>query len=61
MRCDVTKADEVNAAFEAVEAENGPVEVLVANAGITRDTLLLRMTDDEWGAVIDNNFDRSGS
>jgi 3-oxoacyl-[acyl-carrier protein] reductase len=56
VRCDVTKADEVNAAFEAVEAENGPVEVLVSNAGITRDTLLLRMTDDEWGAVIDTNL-----
>ncbi len=53
---DVTKADEVDAAFSAVEAEHGPVEVLVANAGITRDTLLLRMTDDDWDAVIDTNL-----
>ncbi len=44
VRCDVTNSDEVEAAFERVEAEQGTVEVLVANAGITRDTLLLRMT-----------------
>jgi 3-oxoacyl-[acyl-carrier protein] reductase len=56
VRCDVTKADQVEAAFEAVEAEQGPVEILVANAGITRDTLLLRMTDDDWDAVIDTNL-----
>jgi 3-oxoacyl-[acyl-carrier protein] reductase len=56
VRADVTNADDVEAAFEAVEAEQGPVEVLVANAGITRDTLLLRMTDDDWDAVIDTNL-----
>ena len=56
VRADVTSADDVEAAFEAVEAEQGPVEVLVANAGITRDTLLLRMTDDDWDAVIDTNL-----
>jgi 3-oxoacyl-[acyl-carrier protein] reductase len=56
VRADVTKADEVDAAFAAVEAEQGAVEVLVANAGITRDTLLLRMTDDDWDAVVDTNL-----
>jgi 3-oxoacyl-[acyl-carrier protein] reductase len=56
IRCDVTDAADVEAAFVAVEAEHGPVEVLVANAGITRDTLLLRMTDDDWNAVIGTNL-----
>ncbi|MBX6371765.1 MAG: 3-oxoacyl-[acyl-carrier-protein] reductase [Acidothermus sp.] len=56
VRADVTDAAEVEAAFAAVEAELGPVEVLVANAGITRDTLLLRMTDDDWHAVVETNL-----
>ncbi|HEY5457654.1 MAG TPA: 3-oxoacyl-ACP reductase FabG [Acidothermaceae bacterium] len=56
VRCDVTNPDEIEAAFERVEAEQGTVEVLVANAGITRDTLLLRMTDDDWDAVIATNL-----
>jgi 3-oxoacyl-[acyl-carrier protein] reductase len=56
VRCDVTNQDEVEAAFERVEAEHGTVEVLVANAGITRDTLLLRMTDDDWDSVIATNL-----
>jgi 3-oxoacyl-[acyl-carrier protein] reductase len=55
-RCDVTDPDEVEAAFARVESEQGPVEVLVANAGITRDTLLLRMSEDDWSAVIDTNL-----
>lgn len=56
VQADVTNADDVEAAFDAIEAEQGPVEVLVANAGITRDTLLLRMTDDDWDAVVDTNL-----
>ncbi len=56
VRCDVTVAAEVEAAFTQIEAEHGPVEVLVSNAGITRDTLLLRMSDDDWSAVIDTNL-----
>jgi 3-oxoacyl-[acyl-carrier protein] reductase len=56
VKCDVTDADQVTAAFERIEAEHGPVEVLIANAGITRDTLLLRMSDDDWDAVIDTNL-----
>ena len=57
--CEVTDTASVDAAFGAVEAHQGPVEVLVANAGITRDTLLLRMSDDDWSQVIDTNL--SGS
>ncbi|HAX05316.1 MAG TPA: beta-ketoacyl-ACP reductase, partial [Acidimicrobiaceae bacterium] len=43
--CDQTDSDAVEAAFEAIESELGSVEVLIANAGITRDQLLLRMSD----------------
>ncbi len=54
--CDVTRPEDVAAAFDKVEATLGRVEVLVANAGITRDTLLLRMAEDDWAAVIDTNL-----
>jgi len=54
--CDVTDSGQVDAAFSEVEREHGPVEVLVANAGITSDTLLLRMGEDEWDAVLDTNL-----
>lgn len=53
---DVTDTAAVDAAFAQVEAAHGPVEVLVANAGITRDQLLMRMTDDEFEKVIDINL-----
>jgi 3-oxoacyl-[acyl-carrier protein] reductase len=56
VQCDVTDQAQVDDAFDTIEAEHGPVEVLVANAGITRDTLLLRMTDDDWQAVLDTNL-----
>jgi 3-oxoacyl-[acyl-carrier protein] reductase len=56
VRCDITEQADVDAAFATVEAELGPVEVLVANAGITRDGLLMRMTDADWDAVIDTNL-----
>src|SRR5690606_12058813 len=56
VRCDVTSAEEVDAAFEKVEAEQGPVEVLVANAGITRDTLLPMMKEETFTEVIDTNL-----
>jgi len=46
----------VDAAFAAVEEAHGPVEVLVANAGVTRDQLLLRMTDEEFEGVLDVNL-----
>ena len=54
--CDVTEPEQVDAAFAAVEAELGAVEVLVANAGVTRDTLVLRMRDDDWDAVVQTNL-----
>lgn len=56
VQCDVTDAAEVDAAFTAVEAEHGPVEVLVSNAGITVDTLLLRMGEDDFARVVDANL-----
>jgi 3-oxoacyl-[acyl-carrier protein] reductase len=54
--CDITDPTQVEAAFTQVEAALGPVEVVVANAGITRDTLLMRMSDDDWDAVIATNL-----
>ena len=54
--CDVTDSASVEAAFVAAEARNGPVEVLVANAGITHDTLLLRMSEQDWTSVLDTNL-----
>lgn len=56
VRCDVTDADSVDAAFTASEAEHGPVEVLVSNAGITDDTLLLRMSETSFQSVVDANL-----
>jgi len=56
VRCDVTDADSVDQAFGAVEAELGPVEVLVANAGVTDDTLLLRMSEEQFTSVLDTNL-----
>ena len=53
---DVTNTASVEAAFDAIEADHGPVEVLVANAGITRDTLLMRMSDDDIDAVMQTNL-----
>lgn len=53
---DVTDAASIDAAFTEVEATLGPVEVVVANAGITRDTLLLRMTEEDFTDVIDTNL-----
>jgi len=55
--CEVTDSTSVDAAFTAAEEIfGGPVEVLVANAGITRDTLLMRMSDEEFDSVIDTNL-----
>ncbi|KQW52852.1 3-oxoacyl-ACP reductase [Nocardioides sp. Root1257] len=56
VRCDITDAAQVDAAFAQIEEAHGPVEVLVANAGITADTLLLRMSDDDWSSVLDTNL-----
>ncbi len=56
VKCDVTSAADVDAAFSAIEAEFGPVEVLVSNAGIAKDTLLLRMSEDDFASVVDANL-----
>ena len=56
VRADVRDTAAVDAAFSEVEAAHGPVEVLVANAGVTRDQLLLRMTDEEFADVLDVNL-----
>lgn len=53
---DVTDTASIDAAFTQVEAELGPVEILVANAGITRDTLLLRMSEEDFTSVVDTNL-----
>jgi beta-ketoacyl ACP reductase len=54
--CDVTDAASVDAAFTEVEAHQGPVEVLVSNAGITADTLLMRMSEEQFASVLDANL-----
>jgi 3-oxoacyl-(acyl-carrier-protein) reductase len=54
--CDITDSAAVDAAFTAVEQELGPVEVLVANAGITDDTLVMRMSEEQFTRVVDTNL-----
>jgi NAD(P)-dependent dehydrogenase (short-subunit alcohol dehydrogenase family) len=56
VQCDVTDPAQVEAAFAQVESSLGAVEVLIANAGITRDTLLMRMSDEDWDSVIATNL-----
>jgi 3-oxoacyl-[acyl-carrier protein] reductase len=56
VRADVTEAAALDAAFAEVERELGPVEVVVANAGITRDMLMMRMSDDDFTQVVDTNL-----
>jgi len=56
VRCDVRDAASVDAAFGDVEKAQGPVEVLVANAGVTRDQLLALMSEDDFGLVLDTNL-----
>jgi 3-oxoacyl-[acyl-carrier protein] reductase len=56
VRCDVTDAASVDAAFDEVEAAQGPVEVLVANAGVTRDQLIMRMSEEDFATVIQTNL-----
>jgi 3-oxoacyl-[acyl-carrier protein] reductase len=55
-KCDITVPEDVERAFQEVAAAHGPVEILVANAGITRDTLLLRMSDEDFDTVVDTNL-----
>ena len=53
---DVTNAESLDAAFAEIEEKLGPVEILVANAGITRDTLLMRMSDEDFEDVLNTNL-----
>jgi NAD(P)-dependent dehydrogenase (short-subunit alcohol dehydrogenase family) len=54
--CDITDPEAVDAAFTTVEAELGPVEVMVANAGVTDDTLIMRMSEEQFGRVLNTNL-----
>ncbi|GAA4264694.1 beta-ketoacyl-ACP reductase [Frondihabitans peucedani] len=56
VRAEMTDSASIDAAFTEVEAQLGPVEVVVANAGITRDTLLMRMSEDDFTEVLDTNL-----
>lgn len=53
---DVTDTESLDRAYQEIEEKLGPVEVVVANAGITRDNLLMRMSDEDFGAVVDTNL-----
>jgi 3-oxoacyl-[acyl-carrier protein] reductase len=56
VQADVSNPEEVQALIEGVEGELGDIDALVNNAGVTRDTLIARMTDDDWQTVIDTNL-----
>jgi 3-oxoacyl-[acyl-carrier protein] reductase len=56
VRADVTDSASIDAAFAEIEEKLGPVEVVVANAGVTRDTLLMRMSDEDFDTVVDTNL-----
>ncbi|WP_458117103.1 beta-ketoacyl-ACP reductase [Arthrobacter sp. D2-10] len=56
VKADVTDSEQIDTAFREVEDAHGPVEVLIANAGITRDTLLLRMSEADFTDVVDTNL-----
>lgn len=56
VKCDVTSTDDIDAAFTAVEKHFGAIEVLVSNAGIAKDTLLLRMSETDFTDVVDTNL-----
>ncbi|MBN6039372.1 beta-ketoacyl-ACP reductase [Amycolatopsis sp. 195334CR] len=56
VRADVTDTEQVDAAFKEVEEHQGPVEVLVSNAGMTDDTLLMRMSEEQFTRVVDANL-----
>lgn len=56
IQCDVSDTESVEAAFDKVEADLGPAEVVIANAGVTKDTLLMRMTDEDIDVVLNTNL-----
>ena len=56
VKCDITDPEQVEQAYKEIEAEHGPVEVLIANAGVTKDQLLMRMSEEDFTSVIDTNL-----
>lgn len=56
VKCDITDSEQVESAFKEIEEQQGPVEALVANAGVTRDQLLLRMSEDDFSSVLETNL-----
>src|SRR2546426_5253916 len=56
VKCDITDTEQVEQAYKEIEAEPGPVEVLIANAGITKDQLLMRMSEEDFTSVLDTNL-----
>lgn len=56
VRCDITDAEQVEQAYKEIEEAHGPVEILIANAGITKDQLLMRMSEEDFTSVIDTNL-----
>lgn len=56
VRCDITDAEQVEQAYKVIEEQHGNVEVLVANAGITKDQLLMRMSEEDFTSVLDTNL-----
>lgn len=56
VKCDITEPEQVEQAYKEIEEKQGPVEVLVANAGVTRDQLLLRMSEEDFTSVVDTNL-----
>ncbi len=56
VKCDITDTEQVEQAYKEIEAEHGPVEVLVANAGVTKDQLLMRMSEEDFTSVLDTNL-----
>ena len=56
VRCDITDSQQVDAAYKEIEEKHGNVEVLVANAGVTKDQLLMRMSEEDFTSVLDTNL-----
>ncbi|MFD7923204.1 3-oxoacyl-[acyl-carrier-protein] reductase [Streptomyces sp. NPDC059740] len=56
VKCDINDTAQVDAAYKEIEETHGPVEVLVANAGVTRDQLLMRMSEEDFTSVLDTNL-----
>ncbi|MCX5202075.1 3-oxoacyl-[acyl-carrier-protein] reductase [Streptomyces sp. NBC_00237] len=56
VKCDITDTEQVERAYQEIEEKHGPVEVLVANAGVTRDQLLMRMSEEDFTSVLDTNL-----